>query len=117
MRGGGLLRTAFLAAAISLLALQSGAARAGDEDSALDPRDDLRGMFVFKLPIGGGKIFSAPRVGLDIRMNRGDDFGRLKASRDPYTGRRLPDVDTGRVRTWSLEKPQFDLSQVPQSSG
>lgn len=117
MRGGRVIRTALLAAAISLLALQSGAARAGDEDSSLDPRDDLRGMFVFKLPIGGGQVFSAPRVGLDIQMNRSSDFGRLKASRDPYTGRRLPDVDTGRVRTWSLEKPQFTFPQFPQSSG
>ncbi len=68
-------------------------------------------MFVLKLPFGGGNTFSAPRVGFEFHMQRRSDLDYLKESRDPQTGRRLPEVDSDGIRTWSIEDLEFTLPQ------
>ena len=106
-----MFRQAFVVAAIISVQvlLHSGAARAGDDQSSIEPRDEVRGMLVLKWPFGGDKTFSAPRMGFDFQMQRKSDLDYLRESYDPDTGRRLPEVDTDNTRTWSLEGPEFTL--------
>ena len=111
-----MFRRAFVVAAIVSwqVLLHSGGARAGDDQSFSEPRDEARGMFILKFPFGGEKTFSAPRVGFDFQMERKSDLDYLKDSYDPETGRRLPEVDTGSMRTWSLEPPEYSLPDEEQ---
>ncbi len=74
----------------------------------------MRGMLVLKLPFGGAKTFSAPLLGFDFQMQRHSDLDYLKESYDPETGRRLPEVDAGSMRTWSLDPPEFILPDEAQ---
>ncbi len=94
--------------------LLGGSAQAVDERSSFEPPDQVRGMLVLKLPFGGGKTFSAPRLGFDFQMQRKSDLDYLKESYDPETGRRLPEIDTGSMRTWTLDPPEFILSDEAQ---
>jgi hypothetical protein len=94
--------------------LQGGTAQAAAERSSLEPRDEIRGMLVLKLPFGGTKTFSAPRLGVDFQMQRKSDLDYLKESYDPETGRRFPEIDTDRTRTWTLDPPEFILPDEAQ---
>ncbi len=89
--------------------LQGGTAQAADDRSSFEPPDQVRGMLVLKLPFGGAKTFSAPRLGFDFQMQRKSDLDYLKESYDPETGRRLPEIDAGSMRTWTLDPPEFIL--------
>ena len=111
-----MFRQAFVVAAIISVQvlLHSGTARAGDDQSSFEPTDEMRGMLVLKLPFGGAKTFSAPRLGFDFQMQRHSDLDYLKESYDPETGRRLPEVDAGSMRTWSLDPPEFILPDEAQ---
>ncbi len=91
-------------------ALFGGPARAGDEFSSFDSNSQsLRGLFVIRLPFGRTDSAYAPRVGFDFHMEQNPEFDYHKAHFDPDTGRRLPEVDAGGVRTWTLEGPAFTL--------
>lgn len=68
-------------------------------------------MLVFQLPFGRGGAFAAPRVGFEFQMQRKSDLDYLQETRDPLTGRRLPEVDTGGTRTWSIEELEFTVPQ------
>ena len=94
--------------------LLGGSAQAVDERSSFEPPDQVRGMLVLKLPFGGGKTFSAPRLGFDFQMQRKSDLDYLKESYDPETGRRLPEIDAGSMRTWTLDPPEFILPDEAQ---
>lgn len=99
-----------LAALISALALLgSGPATAAEADRNGESSNDVRGMVVLRLPFGGGSIFSAPRMGFDFDMRNRSDYDHLRQSYDPDTGRRLPEIDAGRMRTWPLESPDVVL--------
>ncbi len=107
--------TTLVAVLISMQAfLGSGLVQAADERSSFEPPDQVRGMLVLKLPFGGGKSFSAPRLGFDFQMQRKSDLDYLKESYDPETGRRLPEIDAGSMRTWTLEPPEFILPDKAQ---
>ena len=104
-----------LAVLISMhVLLQGSSAHAADERSSFEPPDEIRGMLVLKLPFGGAKTFSAPRLGFDFQMQRKSDLDYLKESYDPETGRRLPEIDTGGMRTWTLDLPDFILPDKAQ---
>ena len=94
--------------------LQGGSVQAADERSTFEPPDEMRGMLVLKLPFGGAKTFAAPRLGFDFQMQRKSDLDYLKESYDPETGRRLPEIDTGGMRTWTLDPPEFILPDEAQ---
>ena len=107
--------TTLVAVLISMQAfLGSGLVQAAGERSSFEPPDQVRGMLVLKLPFGGGKSFSAPRLGFDFQMQRKSDLDYLKESYDPETGRRLPEIDAGSVRTWTLDPPEFILPDEAQ---
>lgn len=90
--------------------LLGGTARAGDEFSSFDPKSNsMRGLFVLRLPFGGANSSYAPRVGFDFRVQENSDLDYHRAGHDPETGRRLPEVDASRVRTWTLERPDITL--------
>jgi hypothetical protein len=91
--------------------LGSGSAQAADERSS---PYEMRGMLVLKLPFGGAKSFSAPRLGFDFQMQRKSDLDYLEESYDPETGRRLPEIDTDGSRTWTLDPPEFILPDEAQ---
>lgn len=94
--------------------LGSGLARAADEWPSSDLPYEARGMIILKLPFGGPKASSAPRLGFDFQMQRRNDFDYLKESYDPETGRRLPEIDTGTMRTWKIDPPEFLLPDEEQ---
>ena len=101
-----------VAVLISMQALLgSGSAQAADERSS---PYEMRGMLVLKLPFGGAKSFSAPRLGFDFQMQRKSDLDYLEESYDPETGRRLPEIDTDGSRTWTLDPPEFILPDEAQ---
>ena len=108
-----MFRWAFVVAAIVSMQvlLHSGAAQAGDDQSSSESRDEARGMFVLKWPFGG----AAPRVGFDFQMQRKRDLDYLKESYDPETGRRLPEIDAGSMRTWPLDPPEYILPDEEQA--
>ncbi len=107
--------TTLVAVAISMQAfLGSGLVQAADERSSFEPPDQVRGMLVLKLPFGGGKTFSTPRLGFDFQMQRKSDLDYLKESYDPETGRRLPEIDAGSMRTWTLDPPELILPDKAQ---
>ena len=109
------LLTTLVAVLISMQAfLGSGLVQAADERSSFEPPDEVRGMLVLKLPFGGSKTFSAPRLGFDFQMQRKSDLDYLKESYDPETGRRLPETDAGSMRTWTLDPPEFILPDKAQ---
>ena len=91
-----------LAALISAQALPVAAA---EPDSHGESTNEVRGMVVLRWPFGGDSTFSAPRMGFDFHMQNRSDFDYLKQSHDPETGRRLPEIDAGRMRTWPLDSP------------
>lgn len=109
MGSGSLLRLTILATTMLALQLLLHSHVAWAEPSSLNARDEVRGMLVLKLPFGRGNAFSAPRVGFEFQMQRKSDLDYLKESRDPQTGQRLPEVDTGGIRTWSIEELEFTL--------
>ena len=103
------------AAIISVQALlHSGEVQAQDDPSSLNSREDMRGMFLLKWPFGATES-SAPRVGFDFEMQRKSDLDYLRENRDPMTGSRIPEIDTGSMRTWSLEEPEFTLPEDLQN--
>lgn len=90
--------------------LLGGPARAGDEFSSFDPKNNsMRGLFVLRFPFGGTDSSYEPRVGLDLHMGQTSDLDYHKAGHDPRTGRRLPEIDASRMRTWTLERPDIIL--------
>ncbi len=105
-----MLRLAILGATIfaTLVLMHSGEVHAQDDPSSLNSRDDMRGMFVLRWPFGRTET-AAPRVGFDFEMQRRSDLDHLNENRDPTTGQRLPEIDAGSIRTWSLEEPEFTL--------
>ena len=104
-----------LAALISAQALLgSGPAMAAEANPGGQFPNEVRGMLVLKLPFGGASIFSAPRMGFDFHMQNRSDFDYLKESYDPDTGRRLPEIDAGRTRTWPFDPPEFVLPDEMQ---
>ena len=111
MRRGSTFRLIALATAMLLAQVLLRSHVAWAEPSSQDDQDEVRGMFVLKLPIGGDEFFSGPRVGFEFQMQRKSDFDHLKESRDPQTGRRLPEVDAGSIRTWSIEELEFILPE------
>ena len=72
-------------------------AQAADGETSSDLPGEVRGMIVLKLPFGGPRNSSAPRLGFD-----------------PQTGRRLPGIDASRARTWQLDPPEFLLPDDEQ---
>ncbi len=111
MRQGSMFRLTILVAAMLSMQVLVQSHAAWAEPSSPDTRDEVRGMFVLKLPFGGGNTFSAPRVGFEFNMQRRSDLDYLKESRDPQTGRRLPEVDSDGIHTWSIEDLEFTLPQ------
>ena len=102
-----MLRLAVVFSLIISCQALAGAARAADGLTSSDLTGEARGMVVLKLPFGGGQSFSTPRLGFDFQMNKKSDYDYFKDYRDPETGRRLPEVDAGGVRTWQLDPPDF----------
>lgn len=94
--------------------LGSGPAAAAEENPSGQFPDEVRGMVILRLPFGGNSIFSAPRMGFDFHMQNRSDLDYFEESYDPETGRRLPEVDAGSVRTWPLDPPVFDLPEEMQ---
>ena len=111
MRQGLMLRlTVLVVVTLSLqVLLQVDAASA--DPSTLDGGDEFRGMFVLKLPFGEGRAFSTPRVGFEVNVQERSDLDTLKVSHDPNTGQRLPEIDLGPIRTWSIDELEFSLPQ------
>jgi hypothetical protein len=97
-----------------LAVLATGSARAADGGSSSDLPGEVRGMIVLKVPFGGPKASSAPRLGFDFQMQQKSDYDHLKESYDSQTGRRLPEIDTGRMRTWQFDPPEFLLPDEQQ---
>ena len=93
----------FAVVAASHVVLEAGPARAADDGFSSDLSGDVRGMIVFKLPFGGPKVSSTPRWGFDLQMNRRGDYEDLEDTYDPRTGRRLPSIDPGGMRTWTID--------------
>ena len=91
--------------------LPIGPARAAEEESRGAFPDEMRGMVVIRLPFGGGSVVSAPRVGFDFHMQNRSELDYLEENRDPETGRRLPEIDAGRMRTWPFDPPVFRLPE------
>jgi hypothetical protein len=99
-----------LAALIAAQALLgSGPAAAAEPDPHGESASEVRGMVILRWPFGGDSILSAPRMGFDFHMRNRSDFDYLKQSYDPETGRRLPEVDAGSMRTWPLDSPEVVL--------
>ena len=112
-----MVRMVILAAAIVAIQAANIETAWADEDSSLDPRDDMRGMFVLKLPFGGPEIISPPRVGLGIQKGQANEFDYRRNRHDSRTGRRLPELDTGSIRTWSVDDLDFSLPEDPRGGG
>ena len=91
--------------------LGSGPSLAAEEESRGDFPDEMRGMVILRLPFGGDSIFSAPRLGFDFQIQNSSELDYLEEKYDPETGRRLPEIDAGSMRTWSLDRPVFDLPE------
>ena len=89
-------------------------AQAADGETSSDLPGEVRGMIVLKLPFGGPRNSSAPRLGFDLRMQQKSDDDDLKDRYDPQTGRRLPEIDASRARTWQLDPPEFLLPDDKQ---
>lgn len=96
-------------------ALATGAAWAADDRSSSDLPGEVRGMIVLKLPFGGPEVSPAPRFGFDLQMQQKSDYDYLKENYDAKTGRRLPEIDVGRTRTWRLGPPDFMLPDDAES--
>ena len=100
-------RLAFLC--VALVAWQAvlgpaGAWAADDRDSS-DLPGEVRGMIVLKFSFGGTQTSSSPRLGFDFQMQQKSEYDYLKERHDPETGRRLPEIDTGTMRTWQIDPP------------
>ena len=77
----------------------------------------IRLGFLFALLISWQAVLaigSAPRLGFDNHMQQKSDYDHLKESYDSQTGRRLPEIDTGRMRTWQFDPPEFLLPDEQQ---
>lgn len=95
---------------IAVQPLLDGPARAGDEISPFDPKSNsMRGLFVLRLPFGGATSSFEPRVGFDFHMEQNSDRDYRRAGQDPRTGRRIPEIDASRMRTWTFEQPDIAL--------
>ena len=105
-------RTSLTIVLASLAMLLAGAhASAADERLPFGQSDEMRGMFVFKVPFGSDGTLGSPRLGLDLHTKSRGDLDRLERRYDDYTGRRLPDIDADRMRTWSIDPKDYRLPE------
>lgn len=101
-------RLAFLCVALVAwqAVLGTAGAWAADDRSSSDLPGEMRGMIVLKFPFGGTETSSSPRLGFDFQMQqKKSEYDYLKERQDPETGRRLPEIDTGTMRTWQIDPP------------
>ncbi len=71
--------------------------------SGLEQEQEVQGLFFLRIPFGQDKAFERPSFGVDLDMRSEVQRQHAPDSYDPKSGRRIPDQDPDKVRTWELE--------------
>ena len=99
-----MLRTFRCLAVVVSILLAPWPLRADDSRrGGLEQEQEVQGLFFLRIPFGQGKAPERPSFGVDLNMRSEAQRQHTPDRYDPKSGRRIPDQDPDKVRTWELE--------------